>query len=79
MATRQEIKADLIAWSNGDLTKMAPSCFGGAGSEANELLLDAILFEEGRYECSDAAQRENAIASIERFCESDAVEEFVDA
>lgn len=78
MSTKQQIQKDLIAWANGDLSKTAPSCFGGASSEANELLWEAVLFEEGRYDCGDKAQREKAIEAIKAFCESTAVEEFVD-
>jgi hypothetical protein len=76
MTTRQELRADLIAWANGDLTKTAPSSFDSP--EANDLLWEAVLFELGRYDCSDAAQRETAIEAIDEFAASTAIDDFVD-
>lgn len=76
MATKKEIRSSLIAWANGDLTQSPPTAYG---SDACDVLHDAIQFELGLFTCDDAQQREKAIASIEAFVASEFVDEFVDA
>jgi len=73
MTTASQIKTELLAWANGDLTQTAPSCY----ASGRDILRDAIRYETGDYDCPDEEQRVKAIRSIEAFCESDIVSEYI--
>jgi len=73
MTNASQIKTALLAWANGDLTQSAPSCY----ASGRDILRDAIRYETGDYDCPDEEQRVKAIRSIEAFCESDIVSEYI--
>jgi len=61
-----ELRNELTAWNNGDLSKTAPSQL----EDTNNILAPARSYEEGQYDCDETAKSRSQ-AAIDAYCETE--------